>query len=74
MLELFEGSSKQELKGAVIFYIDVGSLPPVNAEAFIDRIKERTSAFINDLNINGYRTVFLPVRNSQTRVEYLPLK
>lgn len=62
-------------KGALVFYINVGQIPPVNAEAFLDRVKD------NLLNKRADKAklpediaiFFVPVRPPQeTLVEFVP--
>lgn len=71
-----EQNCSQEMKGMLVFYQDVGQLPPFKAEAFIERVKDRfrEDGLLQKLKANGYEIMFLPVRpNSQTRVEMVPM-
>jgi hypothetical protein len=70
---LKEEDDMQEVKGLLVFYIDVGRLPPFRAEAFIDRMKEK---FQDDQKRNfilphDIGCFFVPVRGSHTRVDYI---
>jgi len=65
----------KEIKGILVYYIDVGQLPPYKAEAFIERVKDRCNKdnFLTRLKEQGYESFWIPVRpNSQTRVEMVP--
>jgi hypothetical protein len=69
-------TANTEIKGMLVFYIDVGQLPPFKAEAFVERWKDNCSrdGFFEKLKAQGYEMIFIPVRpNSQTRVEMVPL-
>ena len=61
----------KKMNGMMIFYIDIGQLPPYKAEAFVERCKDN---FKNKkLKKNGIECIFIPVRpNSKTRVEFIP--
>ena len=61
------------LDALVVFYIDVGNLPPFNAEAYIERMKVKFKPALSRLREN-VGTLFIPVRNESTRVESLSLK
>jgi len=66
----------KKLEGVMVFYVDVGQLPPYKAEAFIDRMKDqfgKTKTY-KKLKKAGVDTIWMPVRpNSQTRVEFMPM-
>lgn len=62
--------SDDPLDGVVVFYIDVGSLPPVKAEAYIEKLKAKFKPTLSRLRKN-VGTLFIPVRNENTRVEWL---
>lgn len=65
------GPDDTRLKGCLVFYVDVGQLPPYKAEAFVERMAAR---FNSERLKKNYEIMFIPVRpNSQTRVEYIPL-
>ncbi len=58
------------LKGCLVFYIDVGQLPPYKAEAFVERMKDN---FRSERLKKNYELIFVPVRpNGNTRVEFIP--
>lgn len=70
------GNQNKEIKGIMVFYIDVGMLPPFKAEAYIDRYKDKLKqdGLIDQLRSQGYETLWVPVRpNSTTRIEMVPL-
>ena len=62
------------VRGCLVFYIDVGSLPPFKAEAFVEKMKEQ----LNDRDglkriKKDHEVFFVPVRNGNgTRVRYIP--
>ncbi len=66
-------AKKEQLKGAVVFHVDVGHLSPDKAEGVIVRLQEKNADFLNSLP-KDVGVVWLPVRNGNTRVEYLSLK
>lgn len=58
----------------MVFYIDVGQLPPYKAEALVERWKDACKKQTKKLKKSGIESIWVPVRpNSQTRVEFLPL-
>jgi hypothetical protein len=68
--------SKKNLsfKHVVIFYVDVGQLPPDKVHLQIEEVKNLNSDVIKELEASGQRILYVPVRpNSATRVEVLPL-
>jgi len=67
---------EQELKGILVFYIDVGQLPPFKAEAFVERMRDKLNErrMVDRLQKQGYEVMWLPVRpGSNTRIEMVPL-
>lgn len=65
-----------EIKAFLVFYIDVGNLPPEKADEFIFKTKEEFNkdGEIDKLRTQGFMTIWMPVRpNSQTRVQVLSL-
>jgi hypothetical protein len=64
--------SKKVKNGAVVFYIDIGQLPLEKAQEFLDKQKEVNKEFLDSLP-EGVSNIWLPVRNGNTRIEYLPL-
>ena len=61
--------SDPELKGIVVFYINVGTLPPFNAEGLVEKMKEKMD--LSRIKKN-YEVFFIPVREGTTRIEYIP--
>src|SRR5437868_3418620 len=52
------------VRGCLVFYIDVGSLPPFKAEAFIERMKDALNDRGGLTRIKKHQEVFfVPVRN-----------
>lgn len=67
-------SVKLTSKGVLVFYINVGSLSPSAAEAFIAHIKE-DHPWLSELDEIGVAKVFIPIRgDTQTGVDYLNLE
>lgn len=66
--EMVEATKKTPLKGLVVFYIDVGQLPPFKAEEFIDRMKEKANL---DRFPEEYGSMWIPIRAGKTRIEML---
>ena len=62
--------NKKSLRGAVVFYIDVGNLPPNKANEFVKQMCENNQEFLDSMP-EDIGKVYLPVRNSATRVEFL---
>jgi hypothetical protein len=60
------------LRGLILFYINVGLLPPHRAEGFIARYKEKTAPAFKHLE-SCYKVLYLPIREGETRVEFLGL-
>lgn len=65
-------SDKKEsgpIRGVLCIYVDVGQLSTEKAEAFVEHIKEKMDL----TRIKNHAEVFfLPVREGQTRVEFVP--
>lgn len=62
------------LKHVVIFYVDVGTLPPEKVHLQIEEVKNFNSDVIKELEASGQQILYVPVRpNSATRVEMLSL-
>lgn len=57
------------LQGILCFYINVGQLPPLKAEAFIERVKAGMDLSRLKKQVEVF---FLPVREGRTKVEYIP--
>ena len=61
-------------KGIVAFMVDVGTLPPFKAEAFLDRVKDKLKQEGERRGLDGWEMFFMPVRPPQkTRVEVFSL-
>ena len=58
------------LQGILVFYIDVGQLSPVKAEAFIERMKDRVKE-IGDRMPSTWETLWLPIRTGNTKIEVI---
>lgn len=74
MLETMPNDLKDEitkdLKGLLVFYIDVGPLPPFKAERFIERIKIEFAHIKLRIPLE-YEIMFLSVKNENTRIELI---
>ena len=67
------GETDDLVRGALVFYIDVGQLPPFKAEAFVERMKDQLDSKDGLKRIKRDQEVFfLPVRGGGTRVKYIP--
>jgi hypothetical protein len=60
------------VEGLLIFYINLGNLPPFKAEAHMDRIKES----LDMTNVikrfkKVCEVIWIPVSDGSTRVEYI---
>lgn len=70
----------EEIKGILVFYINVGMLPPSEAEEFINRWRDRIKfGHQNDFESipalkipSTIDSLFIPVRDKPTQVEYIP--
>lgn len=62
------------LKGIVMFRVDVGQLPPFNADAYMTKFKEENAELIKKLTEQSYATVFLKNRSGLTSIELCPLE
>jgi Bacteriophage T4-like portal protein (Gp20) len=61
-------TKKQKLaQRGIVFYINVGNLPPNEVAAYISNVKQKLD---NDEEVHYY----IPVRNEATRVELLWMK
>lgn len=59
--------TKTGKKGAFVYTINVGMLPPMKAEAFIERLKDK---FRKQGSLNkDFDHLFIPIRNQDTKVE-----
>ena len=56
------------VKGLLIFYINIGTLTPSQAEAMIGRMKDKIHKLIDRLP-EGWEAMWMPVRRGNTRVE-----
>jgi hypothetical protein len=54
----------KRLKGVIVFQVDVQSLPPSRADAFVERMKGR----MDNEKLAGWGLIFTPVRHSGSRV------
>lgn len=69
-LRKIPSTTENEFKGTLIFYIDVGTMPPANADLFVHRVKD---SIVTPRLQKHYELVFIPIRpNSNTRVEFIP--
>lgn len=63
-----------KLEGFIVLFIDVGSLPPFKAEAFVERVKDQWKKTKRnpDLTAN-WETIWIPSRTQETHAEFYPL-
>lgn len=63
-----------KLEGFITFYVNVGSLPPFKAEAFIDRLKDQWKKNEKpDSLIKNWQTLWIPTRTEDTHTEFYPV-
>ncbi|MCK9458483.1 MAG: hypothetical protein M0R80_02420 [Proteobacteria bacterium] len=63
------------MNGLFVIYLDIGTLAPTQAEAFVDKTKKDHGDLFKKLQDDGYEVMVLPTRpNSETRVEMISLK
>ena len=61
-------------KGLMVFYIEVGQLPPEKAEAFVNEQKAQAGDLMKKMLSEGIEAVWLPVRPpAHTRVEFIAI-
>jgi hypothetical protein len=56
-------------KGIIVFTMNVGNLPPLKAEAYIERIKDQFRKSGNPQDWQDWQHIFMPVRHQETKVE-----
>lgn len=69
-------TEKTTANSVMVFYINVGQMPPYQAEAFLKRIKDQFLQCNNDIwkLPDDVGTLFIPVRPPQEcRVDYIPM-
>jgi len=67
----------KKIKGILVFYVDVGQLPPYKAEAFVERMKDQLNKndFFERLKKQNYEVLLFPVRpNSRTCIDMVPIE
>jgi hypothetical protein len=68
--------AKPKLEGFIVFHVNVGSLPPYKAEAFIERLKERWKKDKENGKgelIANWQTIWIPTRTQDTEAYFYPL-
>lgn len=63
----------KEIKGLIVFYINVGQIPTEKAEEFVELHKEKIKNIIEKLENTGWNLIFLPTRIGETRIEKIEL-
>lgn len=63
---------QRKLEGFIVLFVNVGSLPPFKAEAFIERLKDKCKKSDNDLTAN-WETIWIPSRTEETHAEFYPV-
>lgn len=73
--EAFEEMPVNPLKGILVFYVNVGQLPPEKAIDFVNKVKNNTNVrrISARLAKQDYEMLWLPIREGQTRMEVMPL-
>lgn len=65
-----------EATGLLVFYVNIGTMPPYNAEAFVERFEDhfKNKALKDHKLPDNVVMLFVPVRPPQeTRLEYIPM-
>ena len=66
--------AKTRACGLLAFYVNVGMLPPEKASKFVDKYYyEATTELREELEAQGWRILYVPVREGLTRIEMVPL-
>jgi len=70
-----------EVKGLLVFYVDVGNLPPNVAKEFVKKIEQQLQHGSDDLPEERKWIVpkdvgmfFVPVRDKKSKIEYISFK
>jgi len=67
----------RKLEGFIVFFVNVGQLPPFKAEAFIQRIKDgwkKSDADNSQRNlIANWEPIWIPNRTQETHAEFYPV-
>jgi hypothetical protein len=71
-LSAIKAEEPVDARGALVFYIDVGALPPPAAEAFIDKMRSQFFKNQSPRIPKDIATFFIPVRNQETLVDFVP--
>lgn len=69
-----------KLEGFIVFFVNVGSLPPFKAEAFIERLKdqwkkgESSHVYLQGRSlVSNWQTIWIPSRTQETHAEFYPV-
>ena len=77
MTDAVENEDAPVMRGILVFYMNVGALPPYKAEVFLERMREQLLRPLQAASRplpEDVGVLFVPVRPpDQTRVDYLPL-
>lgn len=67
-----ENTNTPKLAGVIVFYVNVGMLPPKKGEEFVKTYKKnlKDEGFLDKMKENGYEVIFVPNRDV-THVELL---
>jgi hypothetical protein len=66
---MMETEPAYNVRGLLVFTINVGQLSIENAQEFIETYKDHD--LIEELRSDNIRCIFIPVRTSDTKVEYI---
>ena len=69
--EISPHETNKEATGILVFYVNVGNLPAFKAEAFIDRLRDKFK--LQEIK-KMYEVIYIPVRDQETRVEFISFK
>ena len=60
---------KANLKGNVIFHVNIGQLSCEKGKEFIDNFKEKNSELLSNIKNTGYEVLVWPVRSEDNKFE-----
>jgi hypothetical protein len=61
---------KKPIVGMLVFYVNVGQLPPSKAEVLVERMKDNVKCAMDRIPGN-WEIIWIPIREGETRLEML---
>lgn len=61
------------VKGVMVYRIDVGNLSPEKAKLHVESVKENLKEALEAMKLDRIYSLFIPARNEPTSVKYIPL-